>query len=474
MGEKKIIVIGAGPAGLSVSARLCELKYKPLLIESSDKVGGMSGSIEVWGHTVDLGPHRFFSSDKVVVDFWQKYVKSNFVMVSRQTRIYFGNKFFDYPLKPFNALKNLGVFKSLLAVTSYLKAKVLKRKEDGSLEIWISNRFGDLLYKTFFKTYTEKLWGISCKRLDADWAAQRIQKLTLGGAIKNALLKTKKNKHKTLVDEFAYPKTGNQFFYDQLSKYIEESIGEKIKFNSKVVNILTEGNKIKGLSLDNGKNYYCDWLVSTMPITSLIKGLTNVPSNVKLAASKLRFRNTILVYLLINSDQLFTDQWLYIHEPNVIHGRVTNFRNWSPDIVGDDKSTVICLEFWCFDDDPIWLKQDDELIKIASEEISQIGLVDRKLIKAGKLVKIPKCYPVYEKGYKAELEVVTNYLDKIEGLVPIGRYGSFKYNNQDHSLLMGIMAAESIAINKKPNLWDINTDSKYQEAGTTQSLKESN
>ena len=474
MGEKKIIVIGAGPAGLSVSARLCELKYKPLLIESSDKVGGMSGSIEVWGHTVDLGPHRFFSSDKVVVDFWQKYVKSNFVMVSRQTRIYFGNKFFDYPLKPFNALKNLGVFKSLLAVTSYLKAKVLKRKEDGSLEIWISNRFGDLLYKTFFKTYTEKLWGISCRRLDADWAAQRIQKLTLGGAIKNALLKTKKNKHKTLVDEFAYPKTGNQFFYDQLSKYIEESIGEKIKFNSKVVNILTEGNKIKGLSLDNGKNYYCDWLVSTMPITSLIKGLKNVPSNVKLAASKLRFRNTILVYLLINSDQLFTDQWLYIHEPNVFHGRVTNFRNWSPDIVGDDKSTVICLEFWCFDDDPIWLKQDDELIKIASEEISQIGLVDRKLIKAGKLVKIPKCYPVYEKGYKAELEVVTNYLDKIEGLVPIGRYGSFKYNNQDHSLLMGIMAAESIAINKKPNLWDINTDSKYQEAGTTQSLKESN
>lgn len=474
MSEKKIIVIGAGPAGLSVSARLCELKYKPLLIESSDKVGGMSGSIEVWGHTVDLGPHRFFSSDKVVVDFWQKYIKSNFVMVSRQTRIYFGNKFFDYPLKPFNALKNLGIFKSLLAVTSYLKAKVLKRKEDGSLEIWISNRFGDLLYKTFFKTYTEKLWGISCRRLDADWAAQRIQKLTLGGAIKNALLKTKKNKHKTLVDEFAYPKKGNQFFYDQLSKYIEEAVGEKIKFNSKVVSILTEENKIKGLTLDNGKNYYCDWLVSTMPITSLIKGLTNVPSNVKQAASKLRFRNTILVYLLINSDQLFTDQWLYIHEPDVFHGRVTNFRNWSPDIVGDDKSTVICLEFWCFDEDPIWLKQDNELIKIASEEISQIGLVDKKLIKAGQLVKIPKCYPVYEKGYKAELEVVTNYLDKIEGLVPIGRYGSFKYNNQDHSLLMGIMAAESIAINKKPNLWDINTDSKYQEAGTTQSLKDSN
>ena len=469
--KRNIIIIGAGPAGLSAAARLCELKNKPILFESSNKVGGMSGSINLWGHTVDYGPHRFFSSDKVVVEFWQRYVKSNFVMVKRQTRIYFGRKFYDYPLKPINALKNLGIFQSFYSLLSYLKAKVFKKKENGSLETWLSNRFGDKLYKTFFKTYTEKLWGISCKELDADWAAQRIQKLTLGGAIKNALLKGKKIKHKTLVDEFAYPKSGNQFFYDQLSKFIEKEINQEINFNSKVTKIILRGNKVKGVLLQDGQEYKCDWLISTMPITSLIKGLKDVPEKVKKAANSLRFRNTILVYLLIDSDKLFPDQWLYIHEPNVLHGRVTNFRNWSPYIVANDNRTVICLEFWCFDDDIIWQKNESDLVKIASNEISKIDLIKESSIIDGKLVKIPKCYPVYEKGYKEHLNVLQKYIDGIDGLVPIGRYGSFKYNNQDHSLLMGIMAAESISMNKKPALWDINTDSKYQEEGSTKVLK---
>ena len=468
--KRNIIIIGAGPAGLSAAARLCELKHKPLLFESSNKVGGMSGSINLWGHTVDYGPHRFFSSDKVVIDFWQRYIKSNFVMVTRQTRIYFGKKFYDYPLKPLNALRNLGIFPSFYSLLSYLKSKFFKLKEDGSLETWISNRFGNNLYKKFFKTYTEKLWGISCRKIDADWAAQRIQKLTLGGAIKNALFKGKNIKHKTLVDEFAYPKKGNQFFYDQLSKFIEREIGQKIKFNSKVSKILTIDNKVKGLELDNGERFECEWIISTMPITSLIKGLKDVPEKVHKAASALRFRNTILVYLLIDSDELFPDQWLYIHEPNVLHGRVTNFRNWSPYIVGNDKSTVICLEFWCFDEDPIWNKNESELINIASKEISKIDLIKESSIIEGKLVKIPKCYPVYEQGYKKHLAILQKYIDGIHGLVPIGRYGSFKYNNQDHSLLMGIMAAESISMNKKPSLWEINTDSKYQEAGTSKEL----
>ena len=207
-----------------------------------------------------------------------------------------------------------------------------------------------------------------------------------------------------------------------------------------------------------------------MPITSLIKGLKDVPEKVHKAADALRFRNTILVYLLIDSDELFPDQWLYIHEPNVLHGRVTNFRNWSPYIVGNDKSTVICLEFWCFDEDPIWNKNESELINIASKEISKIDLIKESSIIEGKLVKIPKCYPVYEQGYKKHLAILQKYIDGIHGLAPIGRYGSFKYNNQDHSLLMGIMAAESISMNKKPSLWDINTDSKYQEAGTSKEL----
>ena len=468
--NNKIIVIGAGPAGLAAAARLAELKKKTKVFEYSEKVGGMSGSMKIWGHIVDFGPHRFFSSDKVVVDFWHRYVKKNFVMVKRQTRIYFRNKFFNYPLKPYNALKNLGLRNSFISLISYFKSKILPLEEDGSMEIWLSNRFGYKLFKTFFKTYTEKLWGKSCLELDADWAAQRIQKLTLGGALKNALKLDFNNKHKTLVDEFAYPNIGNQYFYDELKIFVEDFNQQEIIFNSKVSKILIKKNHVTGIELSNGMQHYCKWLISSMPITSLIKGIEDVPKKVILASEKLRFRNTLLVYLLINSEDIFSDQWLYIHDPNVLHGRITNFRNWSPEIVNKNGTTVICMEFWCFEDDEIWSMQEEDIINLASKEVVQIGLVHKEQILEGKLVKIPKCYPMYETGYKDNLNVVIAFLNKIEGLIPIGRYGSFKYNNQDHSLLMGIMSAESVAINKKPNLWDINTDSKYQEAGYSKDI----
>ncbi len=471
--NNKIIVIGAGPAGLAAAARLAELNKKTKVFEYSEKVGGMAGSMKIWGHIVDFGPHRFFSSDKVVVDFWHRYVKKNFVMVKRQTRIYFRNKFFNYPLKPFNALKNLGLRNSFISLISYFKSKILPLEEDGSMEIWLSNRFGYKLFKTFFKTYTEKLWGKSCLELDADWAAQRIQKLTLGGALKNALKIDFNNKHKTLVDEFAYPCIGNQYFYDELKNFIEEFNQQEIIFNSQVSRILIEKNRVTGIELANGDQHNCKWLISSMPITSLIAGIENVPQKVTLASKKLRFRNTLLVYLLINSENIFSDQWLYIHDPTVLHGRITNFRNWSPDIINQNGTTVICLEFWCFEDDEIWNMRGEDLINLASKEVVQIGLVNEEQILEGKLVKIPKCYPMYETGYKENLNVVIEFLNKIEGLIPIGRYGSFKYNNQDHSLLMGIMSAESVAINKTPNLWDINTDSKYQEAGYSKDISNS-
>ena len=468
--NNEIIVIGAGPAGLAAAVRLAELNKKTKVFEFTQKVGGMSGSMKIWGHIVDFGPHRFFSSDKVVVNFWHRYVKDNFVMVKRQTRIYFKNKFFNYPLKPFNALKNLGVKNSFFALISYFKSKILPLEEDGSMEIWLSNRFGYKLFKTFFKTYTEKLWGKSCLELDADWAAQRIQKLTLGGALKNALKLNFKNKHKTLVDEFAYPNIGNQFFYEELKNFVEDFNKQEIMFNSKVSKILIDKNQVIGIELSNGKEYNCKWLISSMPITSLVSSMEDVPREVISASKKLRFRNTILVYLLIESNDIFPDQWLYIHDPSVLHGRITNFRNWSPDIVNENGTTVICMEFWCFDDDDIWNMPEEDLINLASKEITQIGLVQKEQILEGKLVRIPKCYPMYERGYKENLNVVIQFLNKINGLIPIGRYGSFKYNNQDHSLLMGIMAAESIAINKPPNLWEINTDSKYQEAGNSSDI----
>jgi len=430
----------------------------------------MAGSIKLWNHVVDYGPHRFFSSDPVVVRFWHNYMNNQYIKVTRKTRIYYRSKFFNYPLRPLNALWNLGLVRSFKAILSYIKSILWKRKEDGSIQNWFINRFGYTLFEIFFKTYTEKLWGIPCNLIDSNWAAQRIQTLTLASLIRSALTMNRGNKHKTLVDEFVYPCKGNQQFYDQLSSSIEQFTKNQIRINSKVKKVLVENKKVIGVELINGEVISAEWIVSSMPITSLIQGMNEVPSNIKKASSKLKFRNTILVYLHIDSDNLFPDQWLYIHDSNVLHGRVTNFSNWSKEANPKDGTSVLCLEYWCFKEDEIWSKPENELIEIAKREIYAVGLMKDSKVLAGRMIRIPNCYPIYERGYQDNLSIVSRFLDEIVGLVPIGRYGSFKYNNQDHSLLMGIICAESISDGHKPNLWDINTDSKYQELGNINKL----
>lgn len=468
--QGSVVVLGAGPAGLATAARLCELGLEPTVVEATERIGGMSGSLRLWGHTVDLGPHRFFSSDPVVVAFWHRYVRGDYVMVARQTRIYYQGRFFDYPLRAGNALRNLGPLRAIAAIASYVQARMMPERRDGSLESWVTHRFGSFLFKTFFRTYTEKLWGISCRQLDADWAAQRIQGLTLWGAVKSALTGNRGNKHKTLVDEFAYPTVGNQMFYERLRQEIEESTGRSLLMGSPAARLEIHDGRVAAVELADGKRLPADWVVSSMPITLLLRALPNVPEEVLTAASRLRFRNTILVYLLVAQPDLFPDQWLYIHDPSVLHGRITNFRNWSPSIVGDEGQSVVCLEFWCFDEDLIWCDSEESLVQRAIQEVAKVGLIDDASIIEGRVVRIPRCYPVYERGYQEPLKVVTDYLDTIEGLVPVGRYGAFKYNNQDHSLLMGIMAAEAIASDRKPNLWHINTDSVYQEHAPSEAV----
>ena len=373
--SKSVVVIGAGPAGLAASVRLGELGLQNTVVEASNRVGGMAGSLNLWGHTVDLGPHRFFSADPVVTDFWHRYMRDDYVLVSRQTRIYYRNRFFDYPLKAGNALKNLGAFRAVAAIGSYSRARIQPVKDDGSLESWVSNRFGRVLFETFFKTYTEKLWGVSCKELDADWAAQRIQGLTLWGAVKSAFSGNRGNKLKTLVDEFAYPTRGNLAFYQALEDATTR-MGNEVLTQASVQKLNVVGNSVTGVTLKDGKVIDSEWVISSMPITLLLAGISDVPSEVRVAAERLRFRNTVLVYLLVESDELFPDQWLYVHDQNVKHGRITNFRNWSKEIVGDDGNTVVCLEYWCFDEDPLWSQNEEELVEIAAREFISTGLAD--------------------------------------------------------------------------------------------------
>lgn len=349
---------------------------------------------------------------------------------------------------------------------SFLKEKVVPTPADGTFRAWVTRRFGRRLFEIFFQTYSEKLWGISCDELDADFAAQRIKKLSLYEAIRNAVLPSGGQKHKTLVDQFAYPLRGTRMVYERMAEAVQAR-GSTVHLQAPVKRVLLDGTVAVGLELVDGTTRHFDDIVSTMPLTHLVKGLDGVPQTVAELAQSLRFRNTILVYLRVESTDLFPDQWLYVHSSDLTTGRITNFRNWIPELHGTSSSSIIAMEFWCYNQDPIWADDDETLIERAKSELRKTGLIGDAGISAGHVYKVPRCYPVYDRGYRDRLEPVETYLSGIDRLHVIGRYGAFKYNNQDHSILMGLLAAENILDQAENDLWEINTDyEEYQESAT--------
>jgi protoporphyrinogen oxidase len=464
----RIAVIGAGPAGMTAAYELSKHLGKGVtaldVFEKSDRVGGLSRSIELWDQRVDLGPHRFFSHDSRINSLWLEVVRDRYSIVERQTRIFYKKRFFDYPIRAFNALNGLGLFEAARCLASYMMERLFPTRDTSTFEGWVTSRFGRRLYTIFFKTYSEKLWGISCTELDSDFASQRIKKLSLFEAIKNAMAPGRGNKHATLVDQFAYPLGGTGSVYEAMQEFIQGN-GGNVMVDTGVEKVVTSGGKVTSLQLENGEIREYDHIVSSMPISLLVERLPEVPESVVESARQLKFRNTILVYLRVDHTDLFPDQWLYIHEPSIQVGRVTNFRNWVPSIYGDSTSTIICLEYWCYFDDPFWNQEEDQLVEAASREIVHTGLARQELIREGYVVRLPRCYPVYFRGYRKILEPVERYLNSVEGLHVIGRYGAYKYNNQDHSILMGLRVAENIVNNAGHDLWDINTDYEiYQES----------
>lgn len=466
MEKKKVAVIGAGPAGITAAYELAKKGHEVEVFEASPHVGGLSKTIDLWNQKVDLGPHRFFSNDTKVNQVWLEVVGKDYRMVDRLTRIYYKKKFYYYPLKPFDALKKLGIGTAIACVFSYMKERIFPVKKDGSFETWVIGRFGYKLYSIFFKTYSEKLWGISCRDLDEDFAAQRIKKLSLFKAVWNAMFKGKKNKHKTLVDQFAYPLGGTGMVYERMRDHVESN-GGKVHLDQPVKRVICKDGKVGSLELVDGTVKEYDHVISSMPITHLVNNMDEVPEKVIEANNQLTFRNTILVYLKVEGTDVFPDNWLYVHANDLQMGRITNFCNWVPEINQGEKSTIVALEYWAYDPDKIWNASDEELIALGKEELKKTGLTKDLDITDGYVIKIPKCYPVYGRGYKEPLKLVENHLGSIEGLSVIGRYGAFKYNNQDHSILMGVLAAENIAEGANNNLWEINTDYEdYQEKST--------
>lgn len=465
-----VAVIGAGPAGLTAAYELSKHGIPATVFEKSNQVGGISRTETYKGYRFDIGGHRFFTKVGEVEALWHDILdEDEFLTRPRLSRIYYDGKFYPYPLQLLTTLKNLGVVESLRIMLSYLKAKITPHGQEENLEEWVSNRFGWRLYETFFKTYTEKVWGIPCTQIRADWAAQRIKSLSLKRAILNALFEF--SNETTLIEEFKYPKTGPGLMWERCTEKVERR-GGTVNFQREVVSVRREESRIAGLRIrkEDGTEYdvEADQYINSMPITHLIRRMDPpAPVPVREAAERLSYRDFLIVTLVIDQEDMFPDNWIYIHSPEVKVGRVQNFKNWSPHMVPDLSKTCVGMEYFCTEGDGLWTMDRDALIELATDELATIGLVDPADVTDGTIIRQPMAYPVYDGTYRKHVKVIRDYLETIENLQTAGRAGMHRYNNQDHSMLTAMLAAKNI-LGEEHNHWDVNVERSYHEDFTVE------
>ena len=463
MADTAIVVIGAGPAGLAAGYELVCRDKQTIIFERDGVVGGIARTESYKGYNFDIGGHRFFTQNLRINQIWEKMLGEDFLRVDRLSRIFYQGKFFNYPLRPVNAFLNLGLLESFLILLSYFRARLLPHPEENSFEDWVVNRFGERLYETFFKTYTEKVWGISCRDIKADWAAQRIKGLSLLVAVSNALFGGQQAK--SLIGQFSYPKLGPGMMWNRFMEHIVSG-GGKVMLNSEVFALLHDSSRITAVNFKNGSTYgqlipeYC---ISSMPIPTLVKLLEpQAPKYILAAADKLTYRAFIIVILIIDTPELFPDQWLYVHSPTVQVGRIQNFKNWSRYMVQDFSKTSIGMEYFCNENDQTWNMPDDELVEMATREMMELGLGEVDIVIDSYVVRQPNAYPVYDSDYKENLGKIQEYLGKFSNLQTIGRSGMHRYNNMDHSMQTGILAARNCC-GETHDLWAVNEDKSYLE-----------
>jgi len=462
---RKFVVIGAGPAGLTAAYELTKLDVQPMVLEKGPMVGGLARTESYKGFHFDMGGHRFFTKVEEVKKMWHEVLGQEFLRRPRLSRIYYNEKFFHYPLKPFNALVGLGFLESICIVLSYLRWQLFPYKQEETFEQWVTNRFGRRLFRVFFKTYTEKVWGISCSELKAEWAAQRIKDLSLKTAIVSMFVKPRKT-IKTLIEEFEYPRLGPGMMWNTVREEVERR-GGAVRLNADVVRIGRRGLRVEhvvvrspgGEETIEGSDF-----ISSMPVTELVQKLDPpAPLAVREASEKLTYRDFLTVCLIVNKPELFPDNWIYIHSPKVKVGRIQNFKNWSPAMVPDPRKTSLGLEYFCSEGDALWTMPDAELVALARQEVERIGLAKASDVEDGCVVRVPKSYPVYDSDYRTYLGVVRDFVDRLENLQPVGRNGLHRYNNQDHAMLTGMLAVRNAMVGQRNDLWSVNTEQEYHE-----------
>jgi protoporphyrinogen oxidase len=469
MASQPVVIIGAGPAGLTTAYELAKNGLPSTILEAGRQVGGISQTASYKKFRFDIGGHRFFSKVPMVNELWHEILGDNFLLRPRISRIHYNNKFFDYPLKATNALAGLGPVEALLVGFSYAKTKMFPSPNEDNFEQWVINRFGTRLYRIFFKTYTEKVWGIPCSEISADWAAQRIKNLSLKEAVLNALLGSRNEKIVTsLIEEFHYPRFGPGMMWEKCEELVAGYGSQTLK-GTKVERIKHRHGRVECVSgrTETGErlDFEGSHFVSTMPLRELIAAMDpQPPEKVVQAAQGLRYRDYLTVVLVINREEVFPDNWIYIHSPEVKMGRMQNYKNWSPYMVPDASRTSLGLEYFLWDKDEEWTWSNDRLIELGVRECAQIGIIHPREVEDGTVVRMEKAYPVYDHQYLAQVQTVRQYLETLTNFQTIGRNGLHRYNNQDHSMVTGVYAARNI-MGGDHDVWAVNTEKEYHEEG---------
>lgn len=466
MTQPRPLIIGGGPAGLTAAHELLRDPHplQPLVVEAGKRVGGIARTEEYKGYRFDIGGHRFYTRVTEIEALWHEMMGDEFIEVPRKSRIYYEGKFYDYPLSPLNALQNLGLLETTRVMLSYLAARLRPRGNEENLEEWVTLRFGARLYKHFFKTYTEKVWGMPCTEIRADWAAQRIKELSLFKAVGQAL--TGRSRATSLIQTFYYPRLGPGQMWERFAAHVETKGGE-VRLEHRLVRLHREEKRITHAEIEgaDGKTEDIEVsdVISTMPLPELMRCIDPPPPDgVLQAAAGLKHRDFLIVTLMLDHPDPFDDNWIYIHSPEVKVGRIQNFRAWSEALVPDANRACIGMEYFCTRGDDIWEATDEDLMDQAKAELEKLCLADRETVVDSKVIRQPAAYPVYDEVYRQNLHTIKTWLDGIENLQAVGRNGMHRYNNQDHSMLTGLLAARNIK-GEAHNLWEVNVERSYLE-----------
>lgn len=472
---KPIVIMGAGPAGLTAAWELIRAKQDVVVWEADPTyVGGISRTVQAEGFRFDIGGHRFFSKSKEVNEVWRQILPDDFIDCPRLSRIYYKGKFFNYPMEAMDSFLKLGPRETYNILVSYARARLKPIKPEVTFTQWVTNRFGERLFNIFFKSYTEKVWGISCDEISADWAAQRIKGLSLREAIISALRgKKAPPTAKTLIRNFFYPRLGPGQMWETAAEKIMNA-GGKVLLDRRVQTIHWDETGVTHVTGTNQQGEFFQqegsYFLSSIPLKELMLSLDPPPPKDVLAAARaLRYRDFLTVCLVVNRAEVFPDTWIYIHDPSVKVGRVQNYKNWSAAMVPDPKLTSLGMEYFCFEGDGMWISTDFDLAQLAIREAIQIGLIKEGEVKDAFVVRMPKAYPIYDRDYQKHVQTIRAWVSQFANLQPVGRNGMHHYNNQDHSMMTAMLAARNV-MGGQYDCWKVNTEAEYHEDGDAKNL----